>query len=167
MQAALVPVEEYLRTNYDPDREYVDGQIVERNLGGQTHSVIQRELIIYLGTRSKKLGIAVFPEQRIQVRPNRFRVPDVTVLVAPPPKEQIFTSPPHLCIEILSPDDRMEDMQQRIDDYLGFGVPYVWIISPRNKKAFVVTRTGMVESTSGRLETKNPDISVPLSALFE
>ena len=29
MQATLVPVEEYLRTNYDPDREYVDGQIVE------------------------------------------------------------------------------------------------------------------------------------------
>jgi hypothetical protein len=35
MQATLVPVEEYLSTNYDPDCEYVDGQIVERNLGGK------------------------------------------------------------------------------------------------------------------------------------
>ena len=92
MQEALVPVEEYLRSNYDPDREYVDGQIVERNLGEQTHSRIQREIIIYLGTRAKNLGIAVFPEQRVQISAARFRVPDITVMRAPVPKEQIFST---------------------------------------------------------------------------
>ena len=167
MQATLVPVEEYLRTNYDPDREYVDGRIVERNLGEQTHSAIQREIVIYLGTRSKKLGIVVFPEQRVQVRPNRFRVPDVTVLLAPAPKEQIFTSPPFICIEILSKDDTMLYMQEKIDDYLDFGVPYVWIINPRNRKAYHATRTGIIEVTSGKLETKNPAINLPISVLFE
>jgi Uma2 family endonuclease len=61
----------------------------------------------------------------------------------------------------------MDYMQEKIDDYLDFGVPYVWIVSPRNKKAYVVTRAGMVEATSGVLETKDPVISMPLSALFE
>jgi len=37
-----VPVEEYLRTYYDPDREYVDGQLVERrHVGEYFHSRMQ------------------------------------------------------------------------------------------------------------------------------
>jgi Uma2 family endonuclease len=168
MQAAtLVPVEEYLSTSYDPDCEYVDGQIVERNLGEKPHSRIQRKLIVYLDNRSKEFGIEVFPEQRVQVSPTRFRVPDVTVVCLPQGEEPIITSPPHLCIEILSKEDTMEDMQERIDDYFRFGVANVWIISPRHKKAYVASVTGIMEATSGKLETKNPAISVPLSALFE
>jgi Uma2 family endonuclease len=58
-------------------------------------------------------------------------------------------------------------MQDKIDDYLRFGVPYIWIINPANKRAYVVTRAGMVEATSGVLETKIPAISLPLSVLFE
>lgn len=163
----LVSVEEYLSTNYDPDCDYVDGRIVERNLGEKTHSVIQRELIYYLRGRSKKFGIDIFPEQRVQVNPTRFRIPDITVVGAPAPEEQIFTSPPHLCIEILSKDDTMDDIQEKIDDYLRFGVPNIWIISPRRKKAYIVTPAGMVEATSGSLETKDPAISVPFSVFFE
>ena len=165
MQATLVPVEEYLRTNYDPDCEYVDGQIVERNLGEKPHSRIQRRIMVYLDPVTKKLDMEVLPEQRVQVSPTRYRIPDVTVLRKS--DERIVTSPPFICIEVLSKDDTMQYMQEKIDDYLGFGVPYVWIINPRNKKAYVVTRAGMVEATAGVLETENPAISMPLSALFE
>ena len=34
----IVPVEEYLRTTYEPDMEYVDGQLVERHVGEFRHS---------------------------------------------------------------------------------------------------------------------------------
>lgn len=165
MHATLVPVEEYLSTNYNPDCDYIDGVVVERNWGEKPHSRIQGKLILYLGATTKTLGMEVLPEQRVQVSPERFRIPDVAVLAKS--DERIVTSPPFLCIEVLSKDDTMEDMQERIDDYLRFGVPYVWIISPRRKKAYVVTRAGMVEAASGSLETKEPAISVPLPALFE
>jgi len=165
MQATLVPVEEYLSTNYDPDCEYVDGQIVERNLGEKTHSRIQGELLFHLRARAKELGMEVLPEQRVQVSKKRYRIPDVTVLRDS--DERIVTSPPFICIEVLSKDDTMQYMQDKIDDYLDFGVPYVWIINPRNKKAYVVTRAGMVEAASGTLETKDPVIRLPLSVLFE
>jgi Uma2 family endonuclease len=167
MQATLVPVEEYLRTNYDPDCEYVDGQLVERNLGEKTHSTIQGEILYYLRGRAKELSIQVLPEQRVQVRVNRFRIPDVTVLRLPQPQEQIVTTPPFICIEVLSKDDTMQYMQEKIDDYLRFRVPYIWIVNPRNKKGYVVTQAGMVEAVSGVLETKDPAISMPLSILFE
>ncbi len=55
--ATLIPVEEYLRSSYSPDREYVDGEIVERNLGEKTHGRIQKNLILYLDARSQQYGI--------------------------------------------------------------------------------------------------------------
>jgi Uma2 family endonuclease len=61
----------------------------------------------------------------------------------------------------------MDYMQEKIDDYLRFGVPYIWIVSPRHRKGYVVTSAGMVEAKSGVLETQDPNISVPLQALFE
>jgi Uma2 family endonuclease len=165
--ATLISVAEYLTTNYDPDREYIDGRVVERNLGEKTHSTIQRNLILFFGNRAKELGVNVFPEQRVQVTPTRFRIPDVTVMKKSQPQGEIFTAPPYLCIEILSRDDTMEYMQEKIDDYLRFGVPYVWIINPKLRKGYVVTKAGMVESESGVLETQDPDIRVPLTALLE
>jgi len=164
--ATLIPVEEYLATSYSPDREYIDGEVVERNLGEKTHGRIQRRLITYIDARSKDLGIEVIPEQSVQISGRRFRVPDLTVVKLPQPEEEIVTTPPHLCIEILSKDDTMQDMHERIDDYLNFGVPYVWIIDPRNRKGYIVTRAGTVEAKSGVLETSDPDIAVPLSELF-
>ena len=165
--ATLVSVEEYLSTGYSPDREYLDGRIVERNLGEKTHSRIQRKLIVYLDARSAELGIEVFTEQRVQVSPTRFRIPDVTVVKTSQFQGEIFTDPPHLCIEILSKKDTMEYMQEKIDDYLHFGVPYIWIINPRLRKGYVATKAGMVEAESGVLGTSDPDIRVPVADLLD
>jgi Uma2 family endonuclease len=165
--ATLVSIEDYLSTSYSPDREYLDGRIVERNLGELTHGRIQRRLIVFFDLRSKELGIEVVPEQRVQVSPTRFRVPDVTVVKSSQTIGEIFTAPPHLCIEILSKDDTMVYMQEKIDDYLRFGVPYIWIINPRLRKGYVATRAGMVEAEYGVLTTSDPDIRVPIAELFD
>ena len=165
--ATLVSIEEYLSTSYSPDREYLDGRIVERNLGEKTHSTIQANLIHYLMTRRKELGIKVHPEQRVQVSPTRFRVPDITVVKTSRVQGEIFTAPPHLCIEILSKDDTMLYMQEKIDDYLRFGMPYIWIIHPRLRKGYIATEAGMVEAQSGALVTSDPDLRVPVAELFD
>ena len=165
--ATLISVDEYLNTSYSPDREYVDGQLVERNLGERTHSRVQRNLIILIHRVARELGIDVYPEQRVQVSAKRFRIPDVTVVKRSQPQDEIFRLPPHLCIEILSREDTMQYMQEKIDDYLRFGVPYIWIINPKSRKGYVVTSDGMVEAKPGVLETQDPNLSVPLEALFE
>jgi Uma2 family endonuclease len=161
------PIEQYLNASYHPDREFVDGLILERNLGERTHGRIQRRLIVYFDLRAKQLGIEVVPEQRVQVSPTRFRVPDVTVVNTSQVQGEIFTEPPHLCIEILSKDDTMEYMQEKIDGYLRFGVAYIWIINPRLRKGYVATKAGMAEAASGVLETRDPDIFVPVADLLD
>lgn len=158
----LVPLTEYLTTSYRPDCEYLDGELLERNVGEWDHSRLQGLLFGYLLNREKEWGIIVVPEQRVQVKPTRFRVPDISVLVTPP-TGSIIETPPHLCIEILSPSDRMAEMQERIDDYLNFGVRYVWLIHPRTRRAFVYKSEGVHEVKDGVLCTENPEIRVPLS----
>jgi Uma2 family endonuclease len=88
-------------------------------------------------------------------------------VLGPEPDEQIFTKPPFLCIEVLSPEDRMSRMQDRINDYLAFGVAYVWVVDPRTRKAWVYTSEAMREVRDGVLRTENPELTVLLEALFE
>jgi Uma2 family endonuclease len=164
---ALVSVEEYLSTSYRPDREYIEGRVQERNLGERDHSKVQTRLIGYLFNREKEWGIHVYAEQRVQVKRTRFRVPDICVISGEDLYEQIFTRPPFLCIEILSKDDRMKEMLDRVDDYLAFGVRYVWVLDPQTRRAFVHDASGGHELKDGMLWTSDSEIIVPFDQLFD
>jgi Uma2 family endonuclease len=59
----------------------------------------------------------------------------------------------------------MKEMQERIDDYLNFGVRYVWLLHPRPRRAFVYTLDAVQEVKEGVLQTVDPDICVPLAEL--
>jgi Uma2 family endonuclease len=163
--ASAVSLDEYLNTSYRPDCDYLEGELLERNVGEWDHARLQGLLFGYLWSREKELGILVVPEQRVQVKARRFRVPDVTVLAGPRPAGGIITDPPFLCIEILSPSDRVVEMQDRIRDYIDFGVRYVWLIDPRTGFTVVYTRDGVHEVKDGLLSTKDPDIRVSLKEL--
>ena len=65
--AALISVAEYLRTAYSPDCDYVDGEVLERNVGEKDHSTLQGEILYYFRSRKKEWKIVVYPEQRVQV----------------------------------------------------------------------------------------------------
>jgi hypothetical protein len=95
--AALVSLQEYLATTYHPDCDYVDGVLVERNVGQKDHSKLQGEVFAWFRSRRRALGLAAFVGQRIQVAPRRYRVPEVCVVPLPEPAEQIFTRALYLC----------------------------------------------------------------------
>ncbi len=157
----LVSVDEYLHTSYDPDCDYVDGEIVERNVGERDHSELQGEIYAFIRSLRRKLHVHPYIEQRVQVSSRRFRIPDICVIYGARPTEQIFTKPPLIAIEILSKDDRMGQMQERIDDYLKFGVNYVWVINPLTQRAWVFTKE------DGILRTESPAIELPLPEIFQ
>src|ERR1051326_7389387 len=76
---ALVSVEEYLTTSYEPDCDYVDGELVERNVGEFDHANLQSAIVSYLRQRYRRLGFLPVVELRVQTRSTRFRIPDVCV----------------------------------------------------------------------------------------
>src|SRR5580704_9514337 len=120
--ATLISVEEYLATSYSPDRELIDGQLVERNLGEYDHSRLQTKLAGWFLNRERAWNVRVVVEQRVQVKSSRFRIPDVCVISRDQPIEPVFSRPPLVCIEVLSKDDTLRSLEDKVDDYIALGV---------------------------------------------
>ncbi|MCI0418915.1 MAG: Uma2 family endonuclease [Acidobacteria bacterium] len=163
-----ISVEEYLRTSFeDADCEYLDGEIVERNMGELPHSVIQGRLLLLLSELGSQGSLQVIPEIRIQITPTRYRVADIAVWRPGPIGSRIPTVSPFLAIEILSPEDRMVRMQPKIQEYLGIGVEWVWLIDPFERKALSYSSQNPAGVLTEALTTANPTIQIFLETLWK
>ncbi len=162
--AALVPLSDYLSRNVDPDCEYLEGRLVERNLGEISHGDAQGRTYAFVLFNQRGFWAGV--EIRVQVRSDRYRVPDVVVVRGGRPSGRIITSPPEIAVEVLSPEDRAAEVQDKIDDYLQFGIQAVWLIDPERQRAWIHTREGAREVSDGVLRNPARDLEVPLSAVF-
>jgi Uma2 family endonuclease len=161
--AIQIPVSEYLATSFRPDREYVDGELRERNVGKWEHARIQWLLAGWFLNHESKWNVIGSTEQRIQVSATRVRVPDLVVL-RPGPQPDIITQPPLLIIEILSPDDSYSDLQERCQDYRQMGVETVWIVDPKTRSGRMASGPEWVAAE--RLEVSGTPIHVHLTELF-
>ncbi len=150
-----VSVEEYLRTTYHPDMEYVDGELVERHVGEHWHSRLQALATALLLSRERKRRFRVLTEQRLLVwgKKHRYRIPDVCVMALPYRSEPVLATPPHLVVEIVSPDDEVADLLAKVSDYLRFGVPHIWMPDPYKRVLQVADREGIHPCPSLAVET--------------
>jgi Uma2 family endonuclease len=163
----FVSVEEYLHSSYRPDCDYVDGEVEERNLGEIEHSQMQRFFTVLFAVNAKLWQAEVFPEYRVQVAPTRFRVPDITVVRKDTPRQNILRTPPLLIIEILSPEDTLTRLQQRVTDYLRFGVEHIWLIDPYTRRAYLADAHGFHEPQQPALSIPGTPIELPLATLWQ
>jgi Uma2 family endonuclease len=149
--AQLISAEEYLQTPFQYGAEYIEGRILQRSMPKKPHSKMQRFLLFRLEKAGRESGIQAWPEQsiRTQADPSRYRIPDVCATFGEP-DEDVFTTPPFLCIEILSPDDSVIELRMKIDEYLDFGVEYVWVIDPVTRRGEVYTRGGIERVRDGK-----------------
>jgi Uma2 family endonuclease len=142
-----IPVEEYLRTSYDgADREYLDGDVVERNVGNNPHSEAQWRLSAFIWELSKQHRVHGRPELRVRVGERRYRVIDLAVYAGGPPTELVPASPSLIAIEILSPDDRMAEMLDKLREYRRWGVRHVWLVDPDARVLYSFTEDGLKET---------------------
>lgn len=131
--ATNIPLSEYLTTSYEHDPEWVDGELRERGMPDEYHSAIQMFFIAYFERLRRELHVRVRPELRLRVAEDRYRIPDVALLREAAPFTRVAKEAPVLCIEVLSPDDRASDLQEKIADYLAMGVAAIWVIDPRRR----------------------------------
>jgi Uma2 family endonuclease len=164
--AQFVTVEEYLHTSYRPDCEYVDGRVEERNLGEYDHGLLQILLGQLFMNHREAWGVRAVMNVRTQVKRKRFRVPDLSILRADAPRERIIAHPALIAIEILSPEDRLSRFQDRVDDYLAFGIEHIWVFDPERREVFTAAGDGLHLVQSGELSVPDTPIRVVLSELF-
>ena len=157
----IVSVDEYLNTDWVPRCEYIDGVLRPKALGTKPHGRMQVSLCNALAAR----GWDATPELTLRVGVSRFLVPDVAAdpnpLASPYPDTPIA-----LCIEILSPGDRLSGALAKCEEYHDWGVPHCWVINPIEPRAWIYDRgSGPVEiAVEGRLTAAN--LEIPLKELY-
>jgi Uma2 family endonuclease len=164
--SALISVAEYLNTSYDPDCDYVDGELLERNLGEFEHSTLQTAISAWFWAHRREWKVLVVVEQRVQVSPTRFRIPDVSVLPGEYSGDPIVRVPPLVCIEVLSKDDTLRSIRNKVDDYLKFGVENVWILDPSRRDALIADRSGYHSPAGDELAVTGTPVYLPLKQIF-
>ena len=167
MHERFVPVEEYLTAVYEHDCEYDNGVIVERPLGEFEHAYLQTLLATLFTNNRTQWGAFGIVEQRVQIGPRRFLVPDICVLRAGSPTPSIISEPPLIAIELLSPEDTLLRTARKASEYLAFGVLHVWVIDPKKRLAYRGTEKGLELIPEGEFSVPGTPIRVCLAELFE
>ena len=130
-------VEQYLATSFpDLDREYWDGELVERSLPDYSHAKTQGLLVSSFVALRKKLPVFACPELRLKIRPKLVLIPDVSVFYPDEPKERFPDRPPFIAIEVLSLDDTLKDVREKLEIYRNWGVPHVWLVDPHSRRMY-------------------------------
>ena len=156
-----IGVEEYLGLVFDdrPEPDYVHGEVVERALPTLVHGQIQALLIVLLARLLPRVQLTLITEPRLQIESDLYRVADVAVYQGPRPEGRYGTSPPYIAIEIVSPDDRYNDLTERLEDYRRWGVTHVWLVDPQRKRLWEYTEAGLLQHASLRLPEFDFEIS--------
>jgi len=132
----VIPVEEYLHTSFpDVDREYREGELVERALPDYLHSRTQLLLGVFFEALRRTLSVYACPELRMKLREGLYLIPDVAVFWPSPPAS-VPDSPPLVAIEVLSPDDRLTAVREKLQEYRAWGVPHVWLVDPHSQRLY-------------------------------
>jgi Uma2 family endonuclease len=66
------------------------------------------------------------------------------------PNEQLFVTPPLLVVEVLSPEDRMSRMYEKLEDYFAMGCGNIWILDPHRRKAYRYDGSAITEVQEAR-----------------
>ncbi len=168
--SVLVSPQEYLAASYEPDREYVDGRLQERQVGEHDHSLLQALIAAFFVVRQSEYNLRVFTEQRLLVwadaERKRYRIPDVCVVRRPYLREPVLTQPPLLVVEILSRDDHTTDTLAKVREYVHFGVPHIWIVDPVQRRVFAAGEAGIREAPNGVLELSEIGLAVDFGSFF-
>jgi Uma2 family endonuclease len=168
--SSLVSLGEYLNTAYEPDRDFVDGVLVERNVGTQRHGMLQALLAMFFGQYRKSHRIALFTATRLRVDAarGRHRIPDMMIVEVPYSKGKVVTDIPAVIIEIKSPDDTFDDIVDRCFDYEKLTVANIVIMDPDNQRAWLFQQGNLQLLTGAtiQLNVSRQVIDFPFSQLF-
>ena len=175
----LITADEFLHMKEQEGAELVDGRIVEVPMGGMS-SWLGGELLFlirsYLASNPmgwvfpQETGIAIWPD-----RPRHVRKPDLAFvrrgrLPGGQPQHGWTTVVPDLAVEVISPGDEAEDLEQKLREYREAGIPLIWVIYPISRSAHILgaNRPRVELGPDGVLDGEDilPGFKLPLSELF-
>lgn len=138
-EGKTITPDELLAMSDAVDYELVDGRLVERPMGSESSAIAALVAALLIGYNkthrmghifTADCGYQCFPDA-----PGKVRKPDVSFVRTGrlanerPPKGYIRVAP-DLAVEVLSPGDKGEEIEEKVAEYLAAGVRLIWIVSP-------------------------------------
>lgn len=122
--------------------EIIDGEIVEMAPTGFEHGEFELEIGYFLRKELKDKGYVSSGEVGILISkdPLRIRGADIVYISKRKLKEKpkgVLEVPPDLIIEIISPNNTISEIEEKIDDYFKIGVPKVILVDPQTQKVYI------------------------------
>jgi Uma2 family endonuclease len=158
--AAIVSVEDYFLRTEKPYCEYVDGVLHPKALPNTFHARAQYTLLVLLGRQ----GVEALAEVTVRITPTKYLIPDV--IASPVIQSPYPTEPVVLCVEILSPEDRVGSMLAKCEQYHAWGVPFCWVVDPEKQTAWQYHSGGEPEHVERGGTLTAGELSVQLQELF-
>lgn len=153
--------------------EFRDGEIIERTNMKQDEIFIVRFLMkLFYQTKAFQNGGILSPETDSHISSSRKRVADFAFFTDSQIEmgrkgKNIATA---FAIEILSPNDKLEEFELKVQDYFDSGTQIVWHISPRQKHIYVYTSPIEVKIYKGKMMCSAapvvPDFSFKVEDMF-
>lgn len=143
----LWSVEQYLKLTSQTNRliEFSDGVIEALPMPTRTHQQILAYLYRHLFPLLQTLGgIVLFAPLRVQIRPGKFREPDLLLLLDEQDlrNQDAFWLGADVVMEIVSPDQPQRDTEEKPHDYAEASIPEYWIVNPLNETITVLVLQG-------------------------
>jgi len=164
--------------NTDRRFELVRGKVIEVPPPTKIHGVVSANIAYVLGgyIRQRGAGYITINDAGtlIERDPDTVRGPDVAYFTDADSFKDLHPKygeqPPILAVEVLSPNDRINRVLSKIDDYVNNGVRLVWLVDPEDKSVRVF-RLGSKPFTQGADEVIEggdalPDFRCPLNEFF-
>ena len=158
--------------------ELVGGEVREMTPPGGEHGAFTDNLGFALGSRVRaaKLGrvFAAETEFMLSRNPDTLPAPDIAFIkaerVPQPLPRGWLTTVPDLVVEVVSPSDRAGDLQERVADWLGAGVPLLWLVHPRPRQVHVYRSSKEVRILNESDVLDGEDVvsgfSLPVAGIF-
>jgi len=157
--------------------ELVNGELIMTPTGmehGNIAMLIGGKLSLY--AREKNLGIVCDSSTGFWMKSGNCRSPDVSFVdkerlrdLKRPPKK-FFQGAPDLAVEILSPEDTVEKLHEKIIEYFENGTRLVWVVNPEDQTVLVyhTPQPDKLLRTGDELDGENviPGFSMPVGELF-
>ena len=135
-QPAPLSLEEFHRL-YDgakPAYEYWHGVAIQKSMPTALHGLVQYLIMMLL----RQAGWITASEVRLKIASDAEPVPDV-IAIRGKFRGRYPTSAPELCVEILSPDDKLAKAFEKAKTYLSWGSQSVWVIDPEKRTAWTLS----------------------------
>jgi len=147
--------------------ELVAGELTHMPPSGFLHGTVAGNFARLLGEHTAKydLGAISVAEAGFKLRqnPDTVRAPDVAFvskdhILAQGKPEKFWEGAPDLAVEVVSPNDRFDDVVEKVQEYLAAGARLVWVALPRSKSIMVYHPNGEIKILREGEELQGEDV---------